>query len=624
MGYIEEKIEQLPTTPGVYLFKDSKGTVLYVGKAGNIRHRVSSYFQKREGMDVKTLAMLEKVADINTIITDTEKEALILENNLIKAHRPRYNVKLRDDKTYPCLKLTTEEDFPRLTIVRRIKKDGSIYFGPYPSATSLKETLRLIRRLFPIRTCPDAKFSGRLRPCINYEMDRCSGPCCGKIDRDQYREIVQQVRMFLEGKNKDLIENLRRRMEEASDALQFERAARIRDQIEHIEHVIEKQKIVSNDFVDQDVVGFRRQDHTVIIYLLLVRAGKLLGGKGYTFPSTGIPGEEILSSFLRQYYREGKFIPDQILMPEGFPESDLAEQRLAELKGKRIQILVPVKGDKKRLLEMAQENAEKFLLAETEVETNREKLLQSLKEKLHLKRIPRRVEAFDISNLQGGHAVGSMVSFLDGEPNKEGYRHFRIKTVEGADDYGMMYEILLRRYQKAPGEKDLPDLVLLDGGRGQLRVAQEVFKELQVKEMDLISLAKERPIEGIPSARVQKTEEKVFHPQYKEPFVLGRHSPLLHFLDRIRDETHRFAIAYHKKVRKRETIRSALEGIAGIGKVRARELLKFFGGLDRIKEATEEDLAGAPKMNKKLASNVYRFFHGETKAMAPSKPYEAR
>jgi len=610
MEYLEEKIEQLPTNPGVYLFKDAKGTILYVGKAGSIKHRVSSYFQKREGMDVKTLTMLEKVVDIETIVTGTEKEALILESNLIKANRPRYNVKLRDDKNYPCLKLSMEEDFPTLTIVRRIKKDGSIYFGPYPSATSLKETLRLIRRLFPIRTCLDTKFSSRLRPCINYEMDRCSGPCCGKIDRDPYREIVHQVRMFLEGKNKDLVENLKKKMEEESGELHFEKAARIRDQIEHIEHVIEKQKIVSSDFVDQDVAGLHRQDHTIILYLLFVRGGKILGGKGFTFPSTGIPDEELLSSFLHQYYHEGKFIPDQILMPGAIPEIDLLEQWLTDLKGKRVQVLTPVKGDKKRLLSMASENAEKFLLAETELEKDRERLLDSLKDKLHLKNIPRRIEAFDISNIQGVYAVGSMVSFEDGEPNKERYRHFKIKTIEGADDYGMMYEVLLRRYRKALDENDLPDLVLLDGGRGQLNVAQEVFKELHIRDVDLISLAKERTLEGSSSPRIRKTQEKVFHPQLKEPFVLGRHSSLLHFLDRIRDEAHRFAITFHKKLRGKETIKSALEGIPGIGKVREKELLRFFGSVEKIREATVEELRGAPKMNQKSAQGVYNFFHG--------------
>jgi len=608
MNQLDQKIAHLATNSGVYLFKDKKGTILYVGKAGNIRHRVSSYFQKASGKDVKTLAMLEKVAEIDAIVTDTEKEAFILENNLIKEHRPRYNVKLRDDKNYPCLRLTLEEEFPTLCIVRRIKKDRSLYFGPYPSATSLRETMKLIRRLFPIRTCLDTKFANRLRPCINYEMGRCLGPCCDKTDPAQYREVVNQMRMFLEGKNRDLVERLEKRMEGESERLNFEAAAKIRDQIQHIEAVIEKQKIVSSDFVDQDVIGFHRQDHTVIVYPLFIRAGKLLGGKGFTLPSSGLPDEEILSSFLHQYYREGKFIPEQILLPKGVPEKTLEEQRLADLKGEKVQILVPVRGERKHLLQMACENAKKFLLSEGEFERDRKKLLEALREKLHLRKIPRRIEAFDVSNLQGGHAVGSMVFFEDGKPNKEGYRHFKIKTVEGADDYGMMYEVLLRHYQKAVEENDLPDLVLLDGGRGQLNVAQEVFKELQVKEIDLISLAKEKTILGTQAARYGKTEEKIFHPQYKESLQFGKQSPLLHFLDRIRDEAHRFAVTYHKKMRSKETIKSVIGDIPGIGKVRERELLKHFGSVEGIKKASLYDLAKAPKMNEKMAKKVYDFF----------------
>jgi len=608
MASSSQKIDRLPTNPGVYLFKDKKGTILYIGKAGNIKHRVSSYFRKLSGKDLKTLTMLDKVADIDTIVTDTEKEAFILENNLIKAHHPRYNVKLRDDKNYPCLKLSMEEEFPKVTIVRRIKKDGSLYFGPYPSATSLRETLRLIRRLFPIRTCLDTKFSGRLRPCINYEMDRCAGPCCGKIDQGQYQEVVHQVKMFLEGKNKDLVESLKKKMEEESEQLHFEKAAKIRDQIDYIEHVIEKQKIISNDFVDQDVIGFHRQNHMFAIHPLFIRGGKLLGGKGFTIPSKGLPDEEVLSSFLHQYYREGKFIPEQILIPKTLPEQNLIEQWLAELKGKRVRIFAPLKGDKKHLLRMACENAQQFLLGKDKLEKSEKKLLEVLKEKLRLKKIPWRIEAFDISNLQGGNPVGSMVVFENGKPNKERYRHFKIKTIEGADDTGMMYEVLFRHYQKSIEMNDLPDLVLLDGGRGQLNAGLEVLKELRIQEVDLISLAKEKTVESSRLSRTRKTEEKIFHPQYQEPILLGKHSPLLHLLDRIRDEAHRFAITYHKNVRIRETIKSVLREIPGIGELRQKELLRYFGSVEKIKEATEEELAKAPKMNRTVAPIVYQFF----------------
>ena len=334
-----------------------------------------------------------------------------------------------------------------------------------------------------------------------------------------------------------------------------------------------------------------------------------MGGKGFAISSAGLLDEEVLSSFVSQYYRAGKFIPEQILIPKSIPEQDFVEQWLTELKGEKVKILVPLKGDKKRLLEMASENAEQFLLAKDELDKDEKKLLDSLKERLHLRNVPRRIEAFDISNFQGGNAVGSMVSFEDGKPDKERYRRFKIQTIEGADDYGMMYEVLLRRYQKAVQENDLPELVLLDGGRGQLNVAQEVFKELGIREVDLVSLAKERVVEEPRPSRSRRTEEKVFHPQYKGPFILGRHSPILHFLDRVRDEAHRFAITYHKKVRSRETVRSELGEIPGIGATRQKELLRYFETVEKIKQASEEELAKAPKMNSKSAQGVYQFYH---------------
>ncbi|MGB9627829.1 MAG: excinuclease ABC subunit UvrC, partial [Thermodesulfobacteriota bacterium] len=450
------------------------------------------------------------------------------------------------------------------------------------------------------------KFSNRLRPCINYEMGRCLGPCCHKIDSVQYRRIIQQVRMFLEGMDKELIESLRRRMEEESEQLHFEQAAKIRDQIASIEHVIEKQRVVSPDLMDQDVIGFHRKGNTVIIHRLFGRGGKLLGGKGFKISSFGIPDEEILSSFIHQYYKEGRFIPERILIPIEIPEVSLVEQWLTELKGEKVQVLVPLKGDKRGLIKMASENAEKFLLRESEIEKDQERVLEALKERLHLRKIPRIIEAFDISDLQGGYAVGSMVCFENGQPAKDRYRHFKIRTIEGMDDYGMMYEVLFRRYGKGG---DFPDLVLIDGGKGQLNVAQEVLKELQIREMDLLGIAKERVKKAGSRSSVEKTEEKIFHPQFKEPFILGKESSLLHFLDRIRDEAHRFAITYHKKVRKRETIKSELEEIPGVGEKRRNELLRYFGSVENIKRATLEVLFQAPKMNKRLAQEIYKFFH---------------
>jgi excinuclease ABC subunit C len=587
---LAQKIDRLPADPGVYLFKDSAGEILYVGKAANLRQRVRSYLQSPAG-DLKTLSMLKQVADLDSLVTTNEKEALILEDNLIKEHHPRYNVKLRDDKNYPCLRLSLEEESPVLSIARRIRKDGALYFGPYPSARSLRETLKLIRQLFPIRTSLDTKFT----QCM---------PTWAKIDPARYRETVHQVRMFLEGRNEELAESLKKRMEEDSSGLNFEAAARIRDQISHIEKVIEKQKALSTDFMDRDVLGISRGEEGMAVYLLFVRGGRLLGGKGCFFPPSELPDSEVLQSFIRQYYLEGKFIPSQVLIPVFLPDQALIEAWLGERREDKVRVLVPRRGAKRDLLNLAEENAEKFLISRAGGDS--EGLLKTLQEKLHLEKVPRRIEAFDISNYQGKYAVGSMVNFEDGKPAKERYRLFRIKTVPGADDYGMMEEVLRRRYERALAAKDLPDLVLLDGGRGQLNVAREVFKKLQIQGVALISLAKERTTAG-PLSR-GKIEEKVYHPRYKSFLSLGKHSSLLNFLDSVRDEAHRFAIAYHKKIRSKGTIQSILGEIPGIGPGRQKELLEFFGSVDKIKEASAQELARVPRMGRRAAQAVYDFF----------------
>ncbi len=606
LEHLQQKVEHLPTNPGVYLFKDPQGNILYVGKAANLQHRVRSYFQRPPGQDVKTLALLEQAADVETIITDTEKEAFLLEDNLIKRHHPRYNIKFRDDKYYPCLRLSVEEEYPALSIVRRLRKDRSLYFGPYPSATSLRETVKLIRRIFPIRTSLDTKFSRRLPP---WE----------KIDPARYREVVHQVRMFLEGKDEALLAVLKKKMAGEAERLNFEAAARIRDQVEHIQKVIERQKIISRDFLDRDVVGFYRGEEGVAIYLLFLRRGKLLGGRGFGLPPSELPEGEILESFIHQYYGPGKFIPHQILLPAALTGQRLVEQWLAEEKKEKVRILVPARGEKKHLLNMARENAQNFIVPRAGGEEETEKLLATLREKLHLFKIPRRIEAFDISDILGLYAVGSMVYFQDGKPNKDRYRHFKIKTVAGSDDYGMMKEVLLRRYGKALAENDLPDLVLVDGGRGQLNVAREVFQELKVQGVDLLSLAKERIEEGPSPSEKKKAQEKVFHPQFPEPIIPERHSPLLNFLDRIRDEAHRFAITYHKKIRGKGTIQSLLTEIPGIGAVRQKALLEFFGSIEKVGKATVEELIPIPGMNRKAAQSVYRFFHPEPEAWSKSQ-----
>ena len=604
---IEEKIQCFPESPGVYLLKDPKGTIIYIGKAKGIRNRVRSYFQRADERDIKTRTLMSKIADVDYLVTESEKEALILENNLIKKYKPRYNIKIKDDKNYPCLRLTIKEFFPRLMIVRRIKKDSSLYFGPFPSALAVRNTLKLIYKLFPLRSCKDAKFKNRTRPCINYQMGRCLAPCVGKVDAHTYEEIVKEVRLFLEGKDHELIRILRGKMKEESDRLDFEGAARIRDQIQSIEKVIEKQHVVSKGFLDQDVIGFHRNGG-IGVQTLFVRNGMLMGGRFFSLSHQNWPDEEIISSFINQFYGEGKFIPQEILLPFSIQDHELIEQWLTERKGNRVTLMVPKRGDRLHLVRMAMDNAENGLLSKTRLGTDPENILRELREKLRLNRFPRRIEAFDISDIKGGFAVGSMVVFEGGEPLKSRYRHFRIRSSLGADDYGKMYEILTRRYQRTLQGGALPDLLMVDGGKGQMNVALGVLKELGIDGVDVIGLAKDRVQKGhAPS--IEKKGERIFLPKRKEPISLSKTSPALHLLQHIRDESHRFAITYHKKLKHKGDFHSLLDEIPGIGRERKKQLLRHYKSVDKIGEASMEELESIPKMNRKAAQQLFSFFH---------------
>jgi len=604
---IEKKVQHLPEGPGVYLLKDLKGTIIYIGKAKSLRNRVRSYSQRADERDIKTRILISKIADVDYLVTESEKEALILENNLIKKYKPRYNVKIKDDKNYPYLRLTVDEPCPRLMIVRRVKRDGSLYFGPYPSALAVRSTLKLIYKLFPLRSCKDAKFRDRTRPCINYQMGRCLAPCVGKVDAHTYREIVKEVRLFLEGKDHELVRIFKKKMKEKSDRLDFEWAARIRDQIQSIEKVIERQHIVSKGFLDQDVIGFHRNGG-IGVQTLFIRNGMLMGGRFFSLSQQKWPDEEIVSSFINQFYGEGKFIPQEILLPFSIQDHELIEQWLTEKKGKKVRLMVPKRGDRLHLVRMAVENAEKAHRSKTQLESDPERILRELQEKLRLARFPRRIEAFDISDIKGGFAVGSMVVFEGGEPLKSHYRHFRIKSLSGADDYGMMYEILIRRYQRALQESNLPDLLMVDGGKGQMNVALGVLKELGIDGVDVIGLAKDRVQKGhAPS--IEKKGERIFLPKRKEPISLSKTSPTLHLLQHIRDESHRFAITYHKKLKHKGDFRSLLDEIPGIGRGRKKQLLRYFKSVDKIKEASMEELESVPTMNRKVARQLFSFFH---------------
>ena len=607
----EERVKSLPSGPGVYLMKDKAGKILYVGKAKNLNHRVRSYFTGSGDSRFIVRFFVSRIEDVECLVTETEKEALILENNLIKKFRPRYNVNLKDDKTFLNLKLDIQNPFPKLTLVRRVRKDGSVYFGPFSSSRAVRETINFIQKHFQLRQCSNTAFRNRTRPCLYYQMGQCQGPCGGGVDKEVYRERVKEVILFLEGKNRQLIELLRRKMEEASRALAYEEAAGVRDQIHSVEKTIEKQKIVVFRAVDQDVIGVHREGALIEIHVMFVRQGKVTDGQSFSLSSQDFSEGEIVSSFVKQFYGEGRLIPREIILPLEIEDGDAIAEWFTEKRGGRVSVIVPKRGSRVQLLKMARKNAEISLLGKQVQEKNLESTLTELKRRLRLSRLPRRIECFDVSNIMGTAATGSMVVFQDGQPEKSGYRHFKIKTLSQPDDYGMMYEVLIRRYSRETSREGLPDLIMLDGGKGHLQVILEVFKDLNIKGVDAIALAKPQRLRGALKAG-EKTAEKVYVRRIKEPLHMPKHSNGTFLLQRIRDESHRFAISYHKKLRRRRDLCSVLDEISGVGKTRRERLLRHFRNLRQIKKASIEDLRGVVGINQDTAERVYWALREET------------
>ena len=609
---LERKIKNAPVRTGVYLMKDREAKVIYVGKAKNLRSRVRSYFK---GNDTRPMIpfLLARIEDLDFVVTDTEKEALILENNIIKEHRPRYNVYFRDDKTYVSLRIDLREPFPWFQLVRRVKKDGARYLGPYPSGLAAKETLHFLQQVFPLRTCSDRVFRQRRRPCIEYEIRRCLGPCCGLVTPENYQALVRDVIAFLEGRGRGLLQDLRERMEDASDALKFEEAALVRDRISAIERTLEKQSIASSAFRDQDVFGSYREGSLTQIFALHIRSGNILGKKKFPLVRLAADSEEILSSLLKQYYNEGQFIPEEIITSEEIEDRDVIEEWLSEKKGKKVSILRPQKGERSRVLRMAARNAENAFKTDRNLESE-EMAPEILRERLHLKRKPGRIECFDISNIGGQFAVGSMVTFAGGRPEKAGYRHFRIRNVEGADDYAMLREVLERRYRH---REHLPDLIMMDGGKGQLGIALFVLRELGIEGPDVIGLAKGIPGKGktgLPAVRARaagpREEDRVYLAGRKDPVHISRYPAAYFFLQRIRDEAHRFAITHHRKLMGKGTTRSLLDDIAGVGPKRKTALLSRFGDITGIRGAFPEELMDAGRMSRTMAEKILAYLRG--------------
>lgn len=615
---LAEKLKLLPDSPGVYIMKNQGGDVIYVGKAISLKNRVRSYFQSSRNHSPKVISLVSQIADFDFILTDSEIEALILECNLIKKHRPRYNVRLMDDKTYPYLKVTLDEEYPRLFMTRRVIRDGGRYYGPYTDVGAVRGTMELLKRVFPLRTCKQKSVDKQKRPCLNYHIHRCLAPCTGKVETGRYTDMVKSICLFLEGRQEDLIKSLNSEMAEAAENLHFERAAILRDQAKVLEKVVEKQKIVSTDMVNQDVVAMAREGEIASVVVFFVRGGKLMGREHFILEDTGgIEDREILTSFVKQFYVQAQFIPHDILLPTAIDEADVINEWLQQKRGSRVQVKVPKRGDKAQLMQMAVKNAAEELALhrarEDQAKARIEGALLGLKEYLDLAAVPRRIECYDISNIQGTESVGSMVVFVDGKPNNDLYRRFKIKTVEGPNDFASMQEVIGRRFGRALKEiesieagklekakakfADLPSLVIVDGGKGQLNAAREVMRELDFEPIPTFGLAKEH--------------ENLFCEGSPDPIILPRNSESLYLIQRVRDEAHRFAITYHRNLRGKKSLKSILDDIPGVGPKRRKALVEHFRSMARLRAATVDELASVPDIPRGVAEAVFEFFQHE-------------
>ena len=606
---LEDKIRQMPTSPGVYLMRDAGGEIIYVGKACNLRQRVRSYFGSSTDSRYQVKFLVAKVADIEVMLTDTEKEALLLENILIKQHHPRYNLSLKDDKTYFSLRLDSLEQFPRFTVVRKLPRDKARYFGPYASASAAREVLRQLQRMFPLRHYPLVRCMARKRPCLYHQISQCSAPCCGLISTADYATLVEGAMLFLEGKNRQLVAEFKRRMLEASDGLRFEEAARWRNLLRSIEVTVEKQKMVMQGG-DSDAIGFHRDGARMEMALLFIRGGVLTGSRLFSL-KWEFDDAEGVAEFLRQYYSDGAYIPEHILLPLEIEEKKALAELLGEIKGSRIAINRPVRGIKHDLVELANKNATAALRERDDKQAASETVLEVLQKRLRLLRLPRQIECYDISTLQGRFSVGSGVVFRDGQPDKARYRRYRIREVVGQDDFAMLAEVFSRRFSsERVVQNGLPDLVVVDGGIGQLNAASEIIRGLGLEgRFDLISLAKSRVARGMKEDTIQKSNERIFLPGRRNPVVLRQNSAELLLLAAIRDEAHRFAIEYHRKLRGKEGITSGIDAIPGIGPKRRSALLKKFGSLQGLKDGSLEEITAVNGMNQVTAESVFEWLH---------------
>ena len=604
MSTIEEKLKNLPVKPGCYLFKDKNKKILYVGKAGVLRNRVRSYFQSGP-VHPKIGALVKRIADIEYIVTDSEVEALILENNLIKKHKPRYNVNLKDDKTYPYIRITNE-DFPQVFVTRKVIRDGSHYFGPYTDVKNVRYTLKTLQQIFTIRSCkynltPEVVRKKKVQLCLDYYIHKCKGPCQGLQSKEEYNKEIERVHRFLKGKTDDLVKEIRNEMNTCSDRMEFEEAARFRDKLNALENYRNSQKVVYQDVTDRDILAVAKEDDDACAALFKVRESKITGRIHYYMAQVewkSIP--EIIGTFIEQYYFKSDEIPQEIYIQENIEDKIPIETWLTDRLGKKVNIIVPQQGEKKKLVELAQKNA-KYLIEELKLQKLKSKdyvphVVKALQRDLRLKIEPRHIECFDISNIQGTDPVASMVCFVDGKPKKSEYRRFKIKTKDTPDDFAMMREVVKRRYSRLINEKKkLPDLIMIDGGKGQLSSALGVLTELGIQNQQIIGLAKRL--------------EEVFFPGISDAQMLQHTSSSLRLMQQVRDEAHRFAITFHRERRRKRTITSELDKIEGVGPQRRKHLLKTFGSIKRIKELSADELAEKGEIPKTIAQNIYKHFN---------------
>lgn len=599
---IEDKLKTVSTKSGVYLLKDGNGKIIYAGKAKNLRNRLRSHFKSGKIEDPKHRLMMKSVVDFETIVTDSEVEALILEANVVKSHKPRYNVNLKDDKSYPYIRITNEP-FSRVLVTRTVKSDGSRYFGPYTDVRSIRQLMATVRRIFPVRTCQFQMTEESIKKkkhkiCLNYHIGRCSGPCEGIVTKDEYGWTIEKISSFIQGHTSELVKDLENRMKEMAQKQRFEEAARLRNAIQSVSVFRSKQKMVDVSTIDRDLVAVAVESDDVCCVVFHVRDGKIVNRQHFYLQCLeGCAKEEIVSSFLKQYYSKVDFIPAEIHVPVTLSESRELTKWLSQKRCKKVIIVVPKKGKKLKLLGMCTRNAhlllEDLLIQKSKKETWIAPSVKALQKDLNLNVVPKWIEAFDVSNIGGQDAVASMVVFENGKPKKSGYRKFRIKTVQGIDDYSMMAEAVERRYSRLLQDKGpLPNLILIDGGKGQLSAALKVFKKLSVIDQPVIGLAKRL--------------EEIFVPGLADPQTLPKSSASLRLLQRVRNEAHRFAIDYHRRLRKKRTVSSCLDEIPGIGEKRRKALLKHFGSIEHIKNASISELIIVEGMNKKVAENVLK------------------